>query len=69
MTCRACDRRKKAAQPEPLVPMLFRVPPEHADAIRELAQRTRVPLAVYQREAMTDLLAKYRSRSTAPEAT
>lgn len=34
--------------------------PQH-DALRELSDRTRVPLAVYLREAVDDLLKKYHS--------
>ena len=35
--------------------------PQH-DALRKLSDRTRVPLAAYLREAVDDLLAKYRVR-------
>ncbi len=42
-----------------LEPVLIRIPPEIAGAMRELSRRTRVPIASYQREAMVDLLRKY----------
>jgi predicted DNA-binding protein len=42
--------------------MLIRIPPELAEELRALARRTRVPLAVYQREAVADLVTKYRNR-------
>ena len=34
-------------------------PPEMADQLKALAERTRVPLATYLREAAEDLLNKY----------
>jgi predicted DNA-binding protein len=34
-------------------------PPEMADRLKALAERTRVPLATYLREAAEDLLSKY----------
>jgi predicted DNA-binding protein len=34
-------------------------PPEMADQLKALAERTRVPLATYLREAAEDLLDKY----------
>lgn len=34
-------------------------PPEMADQLKELSERTRVPLATYLREAAEDLLKKY----------
>lgn len=43
----------------PLEPMLIRVPPELASALRDLARRTRIRLADYHREAVADLLRKY----------
>jgi predicted DNA-binding protein len=48
--------------------MLVRIPPEVADELRALSRRTRVPLATYQREAMADLVAKYRTRRTSEES-
>ena len=38
---------------------LYLDPPVHK-ALKELSQATRVPTAVYLREAIADLLAKYR---------
>lgn len=40
-------------------PVLIRIPPEIAEAVRALSRRTRVPIAEYQREAMADLVRKY----------
>lgn len=40
--------------------VLIRLPPSDADELRRLAQTTRITQAVYLREAVTDLLAKYR---------
>lgn len=40
--------------------------PQH-DALRELSDRTRVPLAAYLREAVDDLLKKYRVRVAKPK--
>ena len=34
-------------------------PPETADKLKKLAEKTRVPLATYLREAADDLLKKY----------
>jgi hypothetical protein len=49
-----------------LEPVLVRIPPEIARAIRDLSRRTRVPIAAYQREAMADLLWKYDALPTPP---
>lgn len=40
--------------------------PQH-DALRQLSNRTRVPLAAYLREAVDDLLKKYRVRTARPK--
>jgi predicted DNA-binding protein len=48
--------------------MLIRLPPAIAEELRALARRTRVPIAAYQREAIADLLAKYRRTTTTSEA-
>ncbi len=37
------------------------------DALRQLSSRTRVPLAVYLREAVDDLLKKYGVRTARPK--
>lgn len=50
-----------------LEPVLIRIPPEIAVAMRELSRRTRVPIAAYQREAMADLLRKYDALPAAPD--
>lgn len=41
--------------------------PQH-DALRQLSNKTRVPLAAYLREAVDDLLKKYGVKSAAPKA-
>lgn len=41
-----------------LEPVLIRIPPEMAAAMRALHQRTRVPASEYYREAVADLLRK-----------
>ncbi len=43
-----------------LEPMLIRLPPPLADQLRQLARTTRIPQSDYLREAVADLLAKYR---------
>lgn len=49
-----------------LEPILVRVQPQIAEAMRELSRRTRVPVAEYQREAFADLLRKYDALPTPP---
>jgi hypothetical protein len=41
----------------------FNLPRADADALKALSQRTRVPQAAYLREAIADLLNKYREES------
>jgi hypothetical protein len=41
--------------------------PQH-DALRQLSNKTRVPLAVYLREAVDDLLKKYGVKTAGPKA-
>lgn len=48
-----------------LVPALVRLPPEQLQELRELARRTRVHQADFLREAVVDLLAKYRGKQEA----
>ena len=43
-----------------LEPMLIRLPPTLADQLRDLARATRIRQSEYLREAVADLLAKYR---------
>ena len=43
-----------------LEPMLIRLPPVLADQLRQLARATRIRQSDYLREAVADLLAKYR---------
>jgi Ribbon-helix-helix domain len=43
-----------------LEPMLIRLPPPLADQLRQLARATRIRQSDYLREAVADLLAKYR---------
>ncbi len=49
-----------------LEPVLIRIPPEIAEAMRALSRKTRIPIAEYQREAMADLLKKYGALPAAP---
>jgi predicted DNA-binding protein len=42
-----------------LTSMLIRLPPELADALRDLSKQTRVRQSEYLREAVRDLLTKY----------
>jgi len=42
-----------------LTSMLIRLPPQLADALRDLSKQTRVRQSDYLREAVRDLLAKY----------
>jgi predicted DNA-binding protein len=44
------------------------IEPEVHAALKALSQETRVPIAVYLREAVTDLLAKYNVRAPASRA-
>lgn len=46
--------------PSRLEPMLIRLPPVLADQLRQLARATRIRQSDYLREAVADLLAKYR---------
>ncbi len=43
-----------------LEPMLVRLPPTLADQLRQLARETRIRQSDYLREAVADLIAKYR---------
>jgi predicted transcriptional regulator len=43
-----------------LEPMLIRLPPMLAEQLRQLARSTRIRQSEYLREAVADLLAKYR---------
>ncbi len=43
-----------------LEPMLVRLPPTLAEQLRQLARATRIRQSDYLREAVADLLAKYR---------
>ena len=44
---------------ERLTSMLIRLPPQLADALRDLSKQTRVRQSDYLREAVRDLLVKY----------
>ena len=44
---------------------LYLDPPQKA-ALRKLSERTRVPMAVYLREGVDMLLAKYKAKGTQP---
>jgi hypothetical protein len=44
------------------------IEPEVHAALKGLSQETRVPIAVYLREAVTDLLAKYNVKAIVPRA-
>ncbi len=46
--------------PSRLEPMLVRLPPTLAEQLRQLARATRIRQSDYLREAVSDLLAKYR---------
>lgn len=48
-----------------LVPALIRLPPAQLQELHELVRRTRIHQTDYLREAVTDLLAKYRVKSEA----
>jgi len=45
--------------PQRLTSMLIRLPPQLADALRDLSRQTRVRQSDYLREAVRDLLVKY----------
>jgi dihydrodipicolinate synthase/N-acetylneuraminate lyase len=45
-------------------PVIARLPPDELAELRRLARESRIPMATYIREAVTDLLAKYRARSS-----
>ncbi|HEX7622415.1 MAG TPA: ribbon-helix-helix domain-containing protein [Anaeromyxobacteraceae bacterium] len=49
--------------------MLIRLPPTLADQLRELARATRIRQSEYLREAVADLLAKYRHVHQGPTPT
>jgi hypothetical protein len=46
--------------PSKLEPMLIRLPPAMANQLRQLAQATRIRQSDYLREAVADLITKYR---------
>jgi len=52
-----------------LEPILIRLPPTLADQLRELARATRIRQSEYLREAVADLLAKYRHVHQGPTPT
>jgi predicted transcriptional regulator len=47
--------------------VLVRLPPKLADQLRELARTTRIRQSDYLREAVADLIAKYRSLQPSAE--
>jgi len=49
--------------------MLIRLPPTLADQLRELARATRIRQSEYLREAVADLLTKYRHVQHGPTPT
>ncbi len=51
-----------------LEPLLIRIPPEIADALRALARRTRIRKSDLEREAIADLLRKYDALPAPPPA-
>ena len=55
------------APPTRLEPVLVRLPPKLADQLRELARTTRIRQSDYLREAVADLIAKYRSLQPSAE--
>jgi hypothetical protein len=60
--CAACRRREESsgrAAPDPLVAILLRLSPRHAEMLDALVRETRVRKADYLREAVADLLRKY----------
>jgi len=56
-----------AAVPARLEPVLVRLPPTLADQLRQLARATRIRQSDYLREAVADLIAKYRNLQPSPE--
>ena len=56
-----------ASAPTRLEPVLVRLPPTLADQLRQLARRTRIRQSDYLREAVADLIAKYRNLQPQPE--
>jgi Ribbon-helix-helix domain len=46
---------------------LYLDPPAHV-ALKQLSEETRVPIAVYLREAVGDLLAKYKVKVSSPKS-
>jgi hypothetical protein len=50
-----------------LEPVLVRLPPEIATAVRALSRRTRIRLADHYREAFSDLLRKYDALPPPPQ--
>ena len=54
-----CLRCGGSVRREKLVPSLIRLSASDSAAIHALAERTKVPLSAYYREAVADLLAKY----------
>lgn len=49
-----------------LTSMLIRLPPQLADALRDLSRQTKVRQSEYLREAVRDLLAKYGREEVRP---
>jgi hypothetical protein len=58
-----------ASSPSRLEPMLVRLPPSLAGQLRKLAQVTRIRQSDYLREAVADLLQKYRHVEVGPGET
>ncbi len=56
-----------ANAPTRLEPVLVRLPPSLADQLRQLARATRIRQSDYLREAVADLIAKYRNLQPSPE--
>jgi metal-responsive CopG/Arc/MetJ family transcriptional regulator len=56
-----------AAAPTRLEPVLVRLPPTLAQQLRQLARSTRIRQSDYLREAVADLIAKYRNLQPRPE--
>ena len=55
------------AVPTRLEPVLVRLPPTLAQQLRQLARSTRIRQSDYLREAVADLIAKYRNLQPRPE--
>ncbi len=55
------------AAPTRLEPVLVRLPPTLAQQLRQLARSTRIRQSDYLREAVADLIAKYRNLQPHPE--